>query len=46
MKVTHKNKIVVDSMTFVQIKCDLYRVYNAQGFYCGIASDIYGTIIT
>lgn len=45
MKVTHKNKIVVGSMTFVQIKCDLYKVYNAQGFYCGIASDIRGTII-
>ena len=46
MKVTHKNKIVVGSMTFVQIKCDLYRVYNAQGFYCGVVSDIHGTIIT
>lgn len=45
MKITHKNKIVVGSMTFVQIKCDLYRVYNAQGFCCGIASDIHGTII-
>lgn len=45
MKITRKNKIVVGSMTFVQIKCDLYRVYNAQGFYCGIASDIHGTII-
>lgn len=33
-------------MTFVQIKCDLYKVYNSQGEYCGITSSINGTIIT
>lgn len=45
MKIFYKNKITVELMTFVQIKCDLYKVYNAQGFYCGITSEISGTII-
>ena len=46
MKIFYKNKITIGLMTFVQIKCDLYKVYNAEGSYCGITSDISGTIIT
>lgn len=45
MKITHKHKIIIGSLTFIKIKCDLYEVYDSQGFYCGITSDIHGTII-
>ena len=45
MKAMHKNKIVIGSLTFIKIKCDLYEVYDSQGLYCGITSDIRGTVI-
>lgn len=45
MKMTHKHKIIIGSLTFIKIKCDLYKVYDSQGLYCGIAYDINGSII-
>jgi hypothetical protein len=39
-------KYAVGSMTYIQIKFDLFRVYDAQGFYCGLASSVGGLIFT
>ena len=45
MKITYKHKIIIGSLTFIKIKCDLYEVYDSQGLYCGITFNIHGTII-
>lgn len=37
---THTKKFAFGSFTYVQVKCDLYRVYDRQGFYCGIANGV------
>jgi hypothetical protein len=39
-------KYAVGSMTYIQIKFDLFRVYDAQGFYCGLANSVGGLIFT
>jgi hypothetical protein len=45
MRRNHK-KYAIGSMTYIQIKFDLYRVYDSQGGYCGLASSVGGRVFT
>jgi hypothetical protein len=46
MKPTHKIKIAVGSITYVKIKVDLYKVYDCENNYLGLASDVGQPIFT
>ena len=37
---THKIKHIVGSMTYIQIKFDLYKVFDCENKYVGLASNI------
>ena len=37
---TQRKKFAFGSFTYVQIKFDLFRVYDRQGIYCGLSSGV------
>lgn len=37
---TQKKKFSFGSFTYIQVKFDLFRVYDKQGIYCGLSSGV------
>ena len=44
MKTTHKIKIAVRALTYVQIRFDLYKVFNSENKHIGFANGIGGEL--
>ena len=37
---THTKKFAFGSFTYVQVKFDLFRVYDRRGIYCGLSNGV------